>query len=561
MTPERPAGAGYLPGLVVSLALVAHAPAPAQMLVDGLAGATAVLVSPDGAHVYVAGRDDDALVTLRRDAATGALSFVEALLNDVDVTEGLDGAAALAITADGTSLFVAGSSSRLATFARDPASGRVTQVASVPVERSRGVPGLAVTPDGRRVYQTMASRPMELAALGREGAADALEIAQTVPLADKRRAGSAGIVLSPDGRSLYIAASGFRDGFQGLYAFRVDALDGTVAPAEAPPVVDEYRGASLAISPDGAHVYAVFYDRKRSPTVRLFARDPATSALDAVDAPIAASPEPTGSGQAAAIRVSPDGAHVYVAAGRPGSVVAFARDAATGRLRFVEAFAGEGDTAAALRRAAAITTAPDGRHVYVASRSAVAAFARDAASGRLRFVDAVFDEVGCGRQPLPACRDAGRRSVLTVRDRSAGAGALSWTWRGTEGAGAGFGDPRDEGSRYWLCAYADDGLLERRDILGCTDCWGPEVNGKLRYREAVDDPRFVGRARLRRRGNDRVDIDVRLRGESLYLLDLPAPLPLRVQLQTRSGACFEARYTAASTTVNRRHRLRARSVR
>jgi len=46
-------------------------------VVDGLKGARAVTVSPDGAYVYAVGEDDDAVAVFRRNAATGALSFLE----------------------------------------------------------------------------------------------------------------------------------------------------------------------------------------------------------------------------------------------------------------------------------------------------------------------------------------------------------------------------------------------------------------------------------------------------------------------------------------------------
>ncbi|MEO2169972.1 MAG: beta-propeller fold lactonase family protein, partial [bacterium] len=49
--------------------------------VDGLDGAAAVAISPDGANVYVAGRDDDAIATFDRNTQTGALTFVSAQRN------------------------------------------------------------------------------------------------------------------------------------------------------------------------------------------------------------------------------------------------------------------------------------------------------------------------------------------------------------------------------------------------------------------------------------------------------------------------------------------------
>jgi 6-phosphogluconolactonase (cycloisomerase 2 family) len=41
---------------------------------DGLAGVSDVVVSPDGAQVYVVGRLDDAVAVFARNGSTGALS-------------------------------------------------------------------------------------------------------------------------------------------------------------------------------------------------------------------------------------------------------------------------------------------------------------------------------------------------------------------------------------------------------------------------------------------------------------------------------------------------------
>src|SRR5262249_42302813 len=69
--------------------------------VDGLNNAHGVRVSPDGAHVYVAGTDDDALAVFSRNAGTGALTFVEVQKNGVGGVDGLDNALSVAISGDG----------------------------------------------------------------------------------------------------------------------------------------------------------------------------------------------------------------------------------------------------------------------------------------------------------------------------------------------------------------------------------------------------------------------------------------------------------------------------
>ncbi|RLE26455.1 MAG: hypothetical protein DRJ61_18355, partial [Acidobacteria bacterium] len=73
-------------------------------LIDGLDGATAITISPDGAYLYVAGLNDDAVVVFRRDWTDGSLTMVELAQDGMPGVEGLDGVSGLAITPDGARL-------------------------------------------------------------------------------------------------------------------------------------------------------------------------------------------------------------------------------------------------------------------------------------------------------------------------------------------------------------------------------------------------------------------------------------------------------------------------
>jgi DNA-binding beta-propeller fold protein YncE len=90
-------------------------------VVDGLDNSTATAVSPDGAHVYVASLGDDAVATFSRNAMTGALSFVEVDKDgDGAVVDGLDGAIATNVSRDGAHVYVAGDTDdAIATFSRE----------------------------------------------------------------------------------------------------------------------------------------------------------------------------------------------------------------------------------------------------------------------------------------------------------------------------------------------------------------------------------------------------------------------------------------------------------
>ena len=64
----------------------------------GLDGASAIAVSPDGLTVYVAGSADNALVVLSRNPATGALSYLQGLVNGAGGIIGLGAASAVAVS-------------------------------------------------------------------------------------------------------------------------------------------------------------------------------------------------------------------------------------------------------------------------------------------------------------------------------------------------------------------------------------------------------------------------------------------------------------------------------
>src|SRR2546427_403888 len=126
--------------------------------VTGLNGATGVAVSPDGKHAYAAGELDDALAVFDRDSATGALTFVEMQKQAVGGVDGLPGANAVAVSPDGAHVYAAGSlANAVAVFGRDAATGKLAFV-EAQHEGQNGVLGLsgargvAVAPDGANVY-------------------------------------------------------------------------------------------------------------------------------------------------------------------------------------------------------------------------------------------------------------------------------------------------------------------------------------------------------------------------------------------------------------------------
>lgn len=208
---------------------------------DGLTGADAVTVSPDGEYVYVASAIDSAVVVLSRDTGTGELTFVELEKDAVGGVDGLSGATAVALSSDGQHLYVVGQTDNaIAVFARDPGSGELSFVQ----RKKNGLGGMsglggassvAVAPDGQLVY-VASEGDSALVVFHREDLTGelTLEEARRDGEPDPRGtvdglAGGSGIALSPepDGRHIYVA--GYND--DGIAVFFKD----TIAP-DAPVV-------------------------------------------------------------------------------------------------------------------------------------------------------------------------------------------------------------------------------------------------------------------------------------------------------------------------------------
>ena len=88
---------------------------------DALNGAVGTAVSPDGNHVYVTGSVDDSVVVFERNATTGELTFLEAHRDGMGGVGGLSGAEGIALSPDGAHLYVAGEYDNA--FADGPAYG------------------------------------------------------------------------------------------------------------------------------------------------------------------------------------------------------------------------------------------------------------------------------------------------------------------------------------------------------------------------------------------------------------------------------------------------------
>lgn len=297
----------------------------------GLRGSAALTVSPDGTNVYVTGAAGDGIVVFRRDASTGMLTFVEEETDGVGGVDGLRGAGAVQVSPDGAHVYVAGlGDSAVAVFSRDSATGALSFVGAARdgvggVDGLSFVSSIALSPDGDHLYAASLGDDA-VAEFARDPASGLLSLLEVhvdgsgfVDGLD----GAGDVTLSPDGGYVYVGgrnaaavATFVRDAASGRLTFarverdEVDGADGLTFPM------------SLAASPDGAHLYVVSGEG-----VAIFARDESTGLLAflAVKRPVQ---HPNG------FALTRDDAHVYVPCGE--NVARFRRDDTSGELTFVE---------------------------------------------------------------------------------------------------------------------------------------------------------------------------------------------------------------------------------
>jgi 6-phosphogluconolactonase (cycloisomerase 2 family) len=332
--------------------------------VDGLATATDVVVAPNGKHVYAVSQADDALVRFGRNGTTGVLTFVAAIVDGTNGVTGIASANAIAISPDGAHLYVASGGGAVAVFARNANTGALTFV-EAEKNGQGGVSGLAVgrdvvvSPDGAHVY-VLGHTPGDVVTFARDSSTGALTFVEK----DEDGAGgvdgigsATALVVSPDGKHVYVTG----EADDAVAVFARDAGTGALSFVEAERDgvggVDGIDGPlALAISDDGKHVYV---GGSSDDGLAVFSRDAGTGALAFVQALHEGIGGVDGINGPAGLVVTPDGAHVLVAAAAESEVGVFARNASTGALTFVEAIGGSG-----LGGLDSARLSPGGHHLY-----------------------------------------------------------------------------------------------------------------------------------------------------------------------------------------------------
>jgi WD40 repeat protein len=344
---------------------------------NGVDTASAVAVSPDGATVVVTGPSvghhdgswNGDYATVAYDATTGAERWV-ARYNGPG--NGVDTASAVAVSSDGSTVFVTGSSpgsgtlDDYATVAYDATTGAERWVARYngPGNGSDVAAGLAVGSDGSTVFVTGSSP-------GSGTLDDYATVAYDATTGAERwvaryNIGSeyaAALRLSPDGSTVFVTGSSSSVTGDDYLTVAYDAATGGERWASTFQANGYGAGVALEVSPDGGTVFVTG----------------GTNAGPATVAYVAASGEQRWVAELTrwkksfptAVAVSPDGSTVFVTGASWGrgtrwNYYAVADDATTGTERWVAQYDGPGSGPDI---AHAVAVSPDGATVFVTGSS------------------------------------------------------------------------------------------------------------------------------------------------------------------------------------------------
>ena len=404
---------------------------------QGIHDSTGIAMSPDESSVYFV--DQSLLGVYSRDVTDGELSYIEAhqepRAKPFDVVVSPDGAHVYVV--DGPS---SGSGNELAyVYARDATTGGLTLVSSVLVPGFVYARSMVLSADGAHAYLAGAYAygvAPSLLVFSRDGATGALTLVQTMSEHDGRD-----LAFGPGDTHLYMVRE------HSLRAYTRDAVTGGLTLIDEE--VDNQGGVqglrqsrSLAVSPDGLNVYTVGTRDAATGALAVFGRDPVTGELSFVEAQLNGIGGVTGLGEPRKVLVSPDGAYVYTASVTERAIASFSRDPGTGALTFGVEYPD------VLSGYSTLTLAMDASGTQIYTESGVllerdvgtgALTPSDVPNGSWESLEASPDGVhlyGATGDPYPALR---------VYERDASTGQLTWleTYRDGEGGISGLGRPLD----------------------------------------------------------------------------------------------------------------------
>ena len=222
--------------------------------IDGLELAVAITMSPDGKNIYAAGSAEDGVAVFSRDPSTGILTFLEAHFDGVSGVDGINNPRGIAVSPDGADVYVAGyDDDAVAVFTRDPTTGALTWQSMV-TEGVDGVAGLSsvytltTDPAGKHVIAGGSA----IAVFERDSSTGALTYVENHTLAFSRGievdySGTLVFVTSTTGNSLSVFDRDPATGALTLSSSATNGIDGVGGMSFPTPVVLDPESATVYV--------------------------------------------------------------------------------------------------------------------------------------------------------------------------------------------------------------------------------------------------------------------------------------------------------------------------
>lgn len=362
--------------------------------IDGLGSVVSLVVSPDGNNLYAVGAGDDAVAVFARNITSGQLTFLEVFKNNENGIEGLDGASSVTASQDGSYIYVTGTyDNALAVFSRNKDTGRLTFLncftdSQIGDDRLASISSVAISPDGNHLY-IAASSHNSLAVLKQGN--HLVEIVQG-KIVDGINFGS-----YEDPREIHGAvwedldADGFWNNGEpfliGATVF-LDLNENTWLDVNEPSTTTDPQGEYMFTKLDPKEYSVAMVAPYGSPAwIRSF--PPKNGELAFIEVLNSGYGNTEGLNGVQSLIVSPEGKNVYAVGNADDSIVVFERDQATGRLNFVEALYDGQSGIEGLGGVSFLTISSDGKHIYAAGSDddALVVFDRDQETGCLSIAE------------------------------------------------------------------------------------------------------------------------------------------------------------------------------
>jgi 6-phosphogluconolactonase len=266
--------------------------------------------------VYVSNADSQEISVFALDLVTGALEPVE-------VAKAGGAVMPLAVSPDRRTLFAALRTEpfRVASFAIDPASGRLSALSAVPIAAS--MPSIATDRTGRFLFAcSYQSSLIATYPIGPTGFVQA-EAVQVVPTRPKAHA----IRVDSANRFVYVPCLGG----DLIEIYRFDPVTGWLEPA-VPASVHVKPGAGprhFAFHPNNRFFYLL---NELDGSLNAYARDPRTGALAEMQSLSTVPAGFAGKPSAADLHVTPDGTLIYASVRGSSTLAGFRIEPASGKL-------------------------------------------------------------------------------------------------------------------------------------------------------------------------------------------------------------------------------------